>query len=122
MVYVGTRLQVIDNSGAKEIECIKVLGRSSSKVAYAGTLIIGSVKKSLPNKKVKKGDVVRAVVAATKKSRERKNGVSVSFGANTAVIINNKNIPVGSRILGPVMLELRDVGLMKVVSMATVAV
>lgn len=122
MVFVGTRLEVIDNSGAKEIECIKILRRSTSKVGYAGTIIVASVKKSIPNKKVSKGDIVRAVITTTKKCKERANGVSVSFGSNTAVIINPKDVPVGTRILGPVMLELRDKGLMKVVSMATVAI
>lgn len=122
MVYVGTRLKVIDNSGAKEIECIKILGRSRSLVGYAGDIIIGSVKKSIPNKKVKKGDIIRGVISSTKKGRERLNGISVKFDENTAVVVNPKNVPVGTRILGPVMLELRDKGFVKVVSMATVAI
>ena len=122
MIFVGSRLKVIDNSGAKEVECIRILGRSTSRVGYAGDIFVGSVKKSIPNKKVKKGDVVRCVVVSTKKARERLNGLSVRFDENLAVLINNKDAPVGTRILGPVMLEVRDKGLLKVVSMATVAI
>ena len=121
MVCVGTRLYVIDNSGAKVVECIRILGQNS-KFGFAGDIIIVAVKQVNPLKKIKKGQVLRAVISSTKKSKSRKNGSIVSFGINCAVIVNNKNVPVGTRLLGPVMLELREKGLMKVVSMATVAI
>lgn len=122
MIFVGTRLQVIDNSGGKEIECIKLFGRSRSRVGYTGDIFLGSLKSVLPNKKVKKGDVVRAVIVTVKKALERSNGSAVSFGVNSAVLVSLKNIPIGSRLLGPVMLELREKGLLKVLSMSTVSV
>ena len=121
MVCAGTKLYVIDNSGAKIVECIKVLGKNSF-FGCAGDVIIVSVKQVNPLKKIKKGQILRAVISSTKKSKIRKNGMMVSFGLNCAVIVNNKNIPIGTRVLGPVMLELREKGLMKVVSMSTLAI
>ncbi len=122
MIIVGSKLKIIDNSGAKIVECIKVLGRNGSQVAYAGDIIVASVKKSQPRKKVTKGDIVRVVISTVKKGQMRKNGILVSFGENTGVVVNAKNVPVGSRVLGPVMLELREKGMLKVISMATVAI
>jgi large subunit ribosomal protein L14 len=121
MVCAGTRLYVIDNSGAKVVECIRILG-TNSRFGFAGDIAIVTVKQVNPLKKIKKGQILRAVISLTKKSKARKNGIVVSFGLNCAVIVNNKNVPLGTRILGPVMLELREKGLMKVVSMATLAI
>jgi large subunit ribosomal protein L14 len=120
MVYVGSFLQVIDNSGARVVECIKVLGNRRS--AVAGSLIVVSVKRVNPKKRIKKGEVYRAVLVATRKSVLRPNGFQVSFDFNCAVIVNNKNIPLGTRLLGPVMLDVRSSGLFKVVSMATLSI
>lgn len=122
MVLVGTKLNVVDNSGGKIVECIKLYGRSQSCVGHAGDSFLGSLKTVYPNKKVKKGDLVRGIICTVKKGRERANGIMVSFGLNTAIVVNAKDVPVGSRLLGPVMLELREKGHLKVLSMATVSV
>lgn len=122
MIAVGTRLRIIDNSGAKEVECIKILGESNRLFGYVGDIIIVSVKTVNPIKKIKKGEIFRAVIVCTKKGSLRLNGDRVVFGLNGAVIISNKNIPIATRILGPVMLELRYKNFLKVVSMATVAI
>lgn len=122
MISIGTNLKVVDNSGAKVVQCIKVLGGTFIKHGYVGDVIIVSVIKALPFKKVKKGDVQRAVIVSTKKSLMRSNGVAVSFGDNCVVLVNNKNLPLGTRIISPVMLELRAKKFLKVLSLAVVAI
>jgi large subunit ribosomal protein L14 len=122
MVFSGSVLKIIDNSGAQSVECIRIYRRSSSSVGYAGDVFLGSVKSAQPTKKLSKGDLVRCVVTTVRKARSRVTGVGVSFGENTAVVVNNKDVPLGTRLLGPVMLELRDKGFLKVLSMATVSV
>lgn len=121
MVHIGTSIQVIDNSGAKIVECIKVLG-SRSQLALAGALLVVAVKRVNPKKRIKKGEIFRAVLVGTSKSFLRKNGFSVSFGVNCAVIVNAKNIPIGTRVLGPVMSDVRSRGFIKIVSMATLSI
>jgi large subunit ribosomal protein L14 len=121
MVYVGSSLHVIDNSGARVVECIKILGNGRF-CALPGSILIVAVKRVNPKKRIKKGEIYRAVLVATRKSVLRSNGFQVSFDLNCAVIVNNKNIPVGTRLLGPVMLDVRSSGLFKVVSMATLSI
>jgi large subunit ribosomal protein L14 len=113
-------LKVADNTGAKEIMCIKVLGGSGRRYANIGDVIVASVKKAAPGGTVKKGDVVKAVVVRTKRGTRRTDGSYVKFDQNAAVIIKDKNdkTPVGTRIFGPVARELRDCGFMKIVSLA----
>jgi large subunit ribosomal protein L14 len=118
MIQSFTRLNVADNSGAKEIMCIKVLGGSKRRYASVGDIIVASVKKALPNGKVKKGKVVKAVVVRTKKEIQRENGSLIRFDDNAAVIINDKKEPIGTRIFGPVSRETRYAGFMKIVSLA----
>ncbi|KIM07831.1 MAG: 50S ribosomal protein L14 [Sulfurovum sp. FS08-3] len=118
MIQAFTRLNVADNSGAKEIMCIKVLGGSKRRYATVGDVIIASVKKALPTGKVKKGKVVKAVVVRTKKEIQRENGSLIRFDDNAAVIIDDKRNPIGTRIFGPVSRETRYAGFMKIVSLA----
>jgi large subunit ribosomal protein L14 len=118
MIQGFTRLQVADNSGAKEVMCIKVLGGSKRRYASLGDVIVASVKKAIPNGKVKKGQVVKAVVVRTKKEVQRENGSLIRFDENAAVIIDAKREPVGSRIFGPVGREVRYANFMKIVSLA----
>jgi large subunit ribosomal protein L14 len=118
MIQGFTRLTVADNSGAKEIMCIKVLGGSKRRYASVGDVIIASVKKALPTGKVKKGKVVKAVVVRTKKEIQRENGSLIRFDDNAAVIIDDKREPIGTRIFGPVSRETRYAGFMKIVSLA----
>ncbi|MCB4742817.1 MAG: 50S ribosomal protein L14 [Sulfurovum sp.] len=118
MIQGFTRLNVADNSGAKEIMCIKVLGGSKRRYASVGDVIVASVKKALPTGKVKKGKVVRAVVVRTKKEIQRENGSLIRFDDNAAVIIDDKKEPIGTRIFGPVSRETRYAGFMKIVSLA----
>jgi large subunit ribosomal protein L14 len=118
MIQSFTRLTVADNSGAKEIMCIKVLGGSKRRYASVGDIIVASVKKALPNGKVKKGKVVKAVVVRTKKELQRENGSLIRFDDNAAVIIDDKKEPIGTRIFGPVSRETRYAGFMKIVSLA----
>ncbi len=118
MIQSFTRLNVADNSGAKEIMCIKVLGGSKRRYASVGDIIVASVKKALPTGKVKKGKVVKAVVVRTKKEIQRENGSLIRFDDNAAVIIDDKKEPVGTRIFGPVSRETRYAGFMKIVSLA----
>jgi len=118
MIQPFTRLQVADNSGAKEIMCIKVLGGSKRRYASLGDVIVASVKKALPNGKVKKGQVVKAVVVRTKKEVQRENGSLIRFDENAAVILDNKREPIGTRIFGPVGREVRYANFMKIVSLA----
>ena len=118
MIQSESRLKVGDNTGAKELLCIKVLGGSRRRYASVGDVIICSVKVAAPGGIVKKGDVVRAVVVRTKKEIRRQDGSYIRFDENTAVIINDQLQPRGTRIFGPVARELRDKDFMKIVSLA----
>ena len=118
MIQAETRLKVRDNTGAKELLCIKVLGGSRRRYATVGDVIICSVKVATPGGMVKKGDVVRAVVVRTKKEIKRPDGSYIRFDENTGVIINEQNQPRGTRIFGPVARELREKDFMKIVSLA----
>jgi large subunit ribosomal protein L14 len=113
-----TRLRVADNTGAREILTIRVIGGSRRRYASVGDVIIATVKQATPNGTVKKGDVVRAVVVRTKKEFGRNDGTYIAFDENAAVIIDQQNSPRGTRIFGPVARELRDGGFMRIVSLA----
>ena len=113
-----TRLKVADNSGAREIMCINVLGGTRRKYAYLGDTIVASVKKAIPNSATKKGDVVRAVVIRTAHPHRRPDGSFIRFDENAAVILTDKNNPKGTRIFGPVARELREKQYTKIVSLA----
>ena len=118
MVQQETRLKVADNTGAKDILCIRVMGGSTRRYASVGDVIVASVKDATPGGVVKKGDVVKAVVVRTVKSIRRKDGSYIRFDENAAVIIKDDSTPKGTRIFGPVARELRDKGFMKIVSLA----
>lgn len=118
MIQVQTRLDVADNSGAKEVQCIKVIGGSKRRYASLGDVIIVSVKDSMPKGKVKKGEVCRAVVVRTKQSVKRIDGSEISFDKNSVVLISKQGEPIGTRIFGPVTRELRSSGFMKIISLA----
>ncbi len=118
MIQMQTMLTAADNSGAKKLQCIKVLGGSKRKYASIGDIIVVSVKEALPNTRVKKGDLKRAVVVRTKKEIRRADGSHIKFDVNSAVLINDANEPVGTRIFGPVARELRARKFMKIVSLA----
>ena len=118
MIQNETRLRVADNTGAKEILCIRVLGGSARKYAGVGDLIIGTVKQAQPGGAVKKGEVVRAVIVRTAKEYGRPDGSHIRFDDNAVVLINPQNNPRGTRIFGPVARELREKGFMKIVSQA----
>lgn len=118
MIQTFTRLKVADNSGAKKIMCINVLGGSRRRYARLGDVIVASVKESIPGAAVKKGDVVRAVVVRTVKVHSRHDGSYIRFDENAAVILDEKGNPKGSRIFGPVARELRENNFMKIVSLA----
>jgi len=113
-----TVLTTADNSGAKRLQCIKVLGGSKRKYASIGDIIVVSVKEALPNSRVKKGDVRKAVVVRTRKEIRRPDGSYIKFDVNSAVLINDANEPIGTRIFGPVARELRARRFMKIVSLA----
>ncbi len=118
MIQQETRLKVADNTGAKEILCFKVLGGTKRKYASIGDQIVITVKKALPGGMVKKGEVHRAVVVRTRKEINRKDGSRIRFDENAAVLLDSAGEPRGTRIFGPVARELRDVGFMRIVSMA----
>ncbi|MEA1955059.1 MAG: 50S ribosomal protein L14 [Campylobacterota bacterium] len=118
MIQGFTRLNVADNTGAKEIMCIKVLGGSKRRYATVGDVIVASVKKAIPTAKVKKGKVVKAVIVRTAKEVHRENGSLIRFDDNAAVILDDKRMPIGTRIFGPVAREVRYAGFMKIVSLA----
>ena len=118
MVQQETRLKVADNSGAKIVQCIKVLGGSKRRYASIGDVIVVSVKSANPGGMVKNGEVARAVVVRVKKELRRKDGSYIRFDDNAAVILNAQNEPKGTRIFGPVARELREGGYMKIISMA----
>jgi large subunit ribosomal protein L14 len=118
MIQMNTRLKVADNSGAREISCINVLGGTRRKYAYLGDTIVASVKKAIPNAATKKGDVVRAVVIRSAQAYRRPDGSYIRFDDNAAVILTDKNNPKGTRIFGPVARELREKQYTKIVSLA----
>ena len=118
MIQQESRLKVADNSGAREVLCINVLGGSGRRYAYVGDIIIGAVKEAVPGGTVKKGEVVRAVVVRTRKESRRVDGSYIRFDDNAAVIIDNQREPVGTRIFGPVARELRAKRFMKIISLA----
>ncbi|TFG38408.1 MAG: 50S ribosomal protein L14 [Syntrophobacterales bacterium] len=118
MIQMQTFLNVADNSGAKKVCCIKVLGGSKRRYARVGDVIVVSVKEAIPNSKVKKGDVLKAVVVRTKKEIGRTDGTYLRFDDNSAVLINDTLEPLGTRIFGPVARELRAKQFMKIVSLA----
>ena len=118
MIQAHTRLKVADNSGAKEIMCIKVMGGSFVRSGNIGDVIVASVKTATPNGTVKKGQVVKAVIVRTTKGIMRPDGSHIKFDDNAAVIIDNQKQPVGTRIFGPIARELRDKDYMKIISLA----
>ncbi|MCX8084344.1 MAG: 50S ribosomal protein L14 [Calditerrivibrio sp.] len=118
MIQVQSRLRVADNSGAKELMCIKVLGGSKRKYGGLGDIIVCSVKDAIPDGNVKKGDVVKAVIVRTKKEKRRPDGTYIRFDDNAAVILNKNLEPIGTRVFGPVARDLRAKGFLKIISMA----
>ena len=118
MIQMQTQLEVADNSGAKEAQCIKVLGGSKRRYARIGDIIVVSVKKAIPGSNVKKGTVCRAVVVRTRKEVKRPDGTAIRFGDNAVVLINDNGEPRGNRIFGPVARELREKKYMKIISLA----
>ncbi|MFW5739220.1 MAG: 50S ribosomal protein L14 [Myxococcota bacterium] len=118
MIQMRTVLDVADNSGAKRVQCIKVLGGSRRKYAGIGDIIVVSIKEALPNMKVKKGDIAKAVVVRTAQSVPRPDGSYIKFDGNSAVLVNPQMEPIGTRIVGPVARELRAKKFMKIISLA----
>lgn len=119
MIQMQSRMNVADNSGAREVQCIKVLGGSHRRTANIGDVVVVSVKEAIPRGKVKKGDVRRAVIVRTKFGLQRKYGEKIRFDGNACVLINNAGEPIGTRIFGPVTRELRAGGYMKIISLAS---
>lgn len=118
MIQTQSYLNVADNSGARKIMCIGILGTSNPSYAHIGDIIIGVVKDASPNMTVKRSDVVRAVIVRTKKTLRRHDGMSIRFDENAAVIINQENNPRGTRVFGPIAKELRDKSFSKIISLA----
>ena len=118
MIQMQTELDVADNSGAKKVECIKVLGGSKRRYASVGDVIIVAVKEAIPNSRIKKGPVQRAVIVRTRKEVSRNDGTLIRFDTNSAVLINKNNEPLGTRIFGPIARELRARRFMKIISLA----
>ncbi len=118
MIQVQAILDVADNSGARKVQCIKVIGGSKRKVASVGDVIVVSIKKAIPRGKVKKGDVMKALIVRTKKEVHRKDGSAVRFDANAVVLVAKDGEPIGTRIFGPVTRELRGKGFVKILSLA----
>jgi len=118
MIQVESNLDVADNSGARRVQCIKVLGGSKRRFAGVGDIIVVTVKDAIPRGRVKKGDVLQAVVVRTAKDTRRGDGSAIRFDRNAAVLINKQGEPIGTRIFGPVTRELRTKGYMKIVSLA----
>jgi large subunit ribosomal protein L14 len=118
MIQMQTELDVADNSGARRVQCIKVLGGSKRKYASVGDIIVVTVKEAIPRGRVKKGDVHRAVVVRTAKELRRTDGTGIRFDRNAAVLLNRQNEPIGTRIFGPVTRELRARRFMKIISLA----
>ncbi len=118
MIQTQTNMDIADNSGARRVQCIKVLGGSKRKYASVGDVVVVSVKEAIPRGRVKKGDVLKAVIVRTAKDIRRADGTSIRFDRNAAVLINNQGEPIGTRIFGPVTRELRAKHYMKIVSLA----
>ena len=118
MIQMQTNLDVADNSGARRVMCIKVLGGSKRRYAGVGDIIVVSIKEAIPRGRVKKGDVMKAVVVRTAKDIKRPDGSTIRFDGNAAVLINKQNEPIGTRIFGPVVRELRAKKFMKIISLA----
>ena len=118
MIQVETNLEIADNSGARRVQCIKVLGGSKRKTASVGDIIVVSVKEAIPRGRVKKGEIHRAVIVRTAKEIRRQDGSAIRFDKNAAVLISKENEPIGTRIFGPVTRELRDRNYMKIISLA----
>ncbi len=118
MIQMQTNLDVADNSGARIIQCIKVLGGSKRKTASVGDVVVVSIKEAIPRGRVKKGDVHRAVIVRTSKEVRRNDGTCIRFDRNAAVLVNKSNEPIGTRIFGPVTRELRGRQFMKIISLA----
>lgn len=118
MIQMQSNMAVADNSGARRIQCIKVLGGSKRRTASVGDVVVVSIKEAIPRGRVKKGDVHRAVIVRTAKEVLRKDGTSIKFDTNAAVLINKNGDPIGTRIFGPVVRELRGRGYMKIISLA----
>ena len=118
MIQMQTNLDVADNSGARRVQCIKVLGGSKRKYASVGDVIVVSVKEAIPRGRVKKGDVRKAVVVRTAKEVRRDDGTAIRFDSNAAVMLSNSGEPIGNRIFGPVVRELRAKNFMKIISLA----
>ena len=118
MIQMQTNLDVADNSGARRVQCIKVLGGSKRRTASVGDVIVVSIKEAIPRGKVKKGDVHRAVIVRTAKEIRRGDGSAIRFDRNAAVLINKQGEPIGTRIFGPVTRELRGKKFMKIISLA----
>ena len=118
MIQMQSNLDIADNSGARRVQCIKVLGGSKRKVAGVGDVIVVSVKEAIPRGRVKKGEVLKAVIVRTAKEIRRVDGTAIRFDRNAAVLINNQNEPIGTQIFGPVTRELRAKQFMKIVSLA----
>nr|YP_009396041.1 ribosomal protein L14 [Dasya naccarioides]ARW65227.1 ribosomal protein L14 [Dasya naccarioides] len=118
MIQTQSYLNIADNSGARKIMCIRVLGSSNPNYAYIGDIIIGVVKEALPNMPIKRSDIVRAVIVRTKKTLRRADGMSIRFDDNAAVIINKENNPRGTRVFGPIAKELREKNFSKIISLA----
>ncbi len=118
MIQNETKLDIADNSGAKKVQCIKVLGGSKRKYAAVGDVIVVSVKEAIPRGRVKKGDIHKAVIVRTSKEIRRVDGSAIRFDKNAAVLINNQFEPIGTRIFGPVTRELRAKNFMKIISLA----
>ena len=118
MIQMQNNLDVADNSGARRVQCIKVLGGSKRRYASVGDIIVVSVKEAIPRGRVKKGDVRKAVVVRTAKEVRREDGTAIRFDSNAAVLLSNTNEPMGTRIFGPVVRELRSKNFMKIISLA----
>ncbi len=118
MIQMQSNMEVADNSGAKRVECIKVLGGSKRRTANIGDIVVVSIKDAIPRGRVKKGDVRKAVIVRSKHGLNRVNGEKIRFDTNACVLINNNGEPIGTRIFGPVTRELRGKGYMKIISLA----
>lgn len=119
MIQMQSRMNVADNSGAREVQCIKVLGGSHRRTANIGDVVVVSIKDAIPRGRVKKGEVRRAVIVRTKFGLQRQYGEKIRFDGNACVLINNNGEPIGTRIFGPVTRELRAGGYMKIISLAS---
>lgn len=118
MIQMQSKMEVADNSGARQVQCIKVLGGSKRRTANIGDVVVVSVKEALPRGRVKKGTIHKAVIVRTKKGINRQYGETIRFDTNSCVLINNNGEPIGTRIFGPVTRELRGRGYMKIISLA----